>query len=50
MADEFIYCPNCGSGNIEDTDYEVENGVDEDGGRTCVDCHWEGASAELVCK
>lgn len=46
MSKEFIYCPRCASDNIEQTDYEEEN---EDG-RRCEDCGWEGDVSNLVCK
>jgi predicted RNA-binding Zn-ribbon protein involved in translation (DUF1610 family) len=49
MADQFIYCPQCGSDDISDCDYE-----DGDGEPTedlfCQDCGWEGVPAELVCQ
>ena len=53
MSNEFIYCPQCGSSNVDPTDYEVEGDageyeVDEDG-RQCIDCNWEGDVSELVC-
>ena len=50
MADDFKYCPQCGGEEIEETDYENEDGsVDEDG-RRCAGCRWEGSVDELVCK
>ena len=48
-ADEFIYCPQCGSSDLRETDYE-EDGIEDTGGRECNDCGWEGDVAELVCK
>lgn len=54
MPSKFIYCPQCGSSNITDTDYEEENADGEyevdDNGRACDDCNWEGDVGELVCK
>jgi hypothetical protein len=51
---EFTHCPQCGSTNIEDTDYEEENAEGEyevdDGGRVCVNCGWEGDETHLVSK
>jgi uncharacterized protein (DUF983 family) len=48
VAGEFIYCPQCGSGNLWDPDYDDddENGIDSVG---CDDCSWEGDTQELVC-
>lgn len=46
---EFIYCPYCGSNNIEQTDYENENGNVDIYGRRCLKCGWEGQADELVC-
>lgn len=45
---EFIHCPNCGGDNIEQTDYENEDGEEDEDGRACVDCGWEGDDSELV--
>lgn len=50
MANEFIYCPRCESGDIEETDYEDENGDEDTEGRRCNSCGWEGDRSELVCK
>lgn len=48
---EYIHCPRCGSANIEQTDYEVdENGTEDEEGRACEDCGWEGDDSELVSK
>lgn len=48
MADEFIYCPNCGSKKLEDAGYEDEHGDDSEE-LVCGDCGWEGMPEELVC-
>lgn len=50
MSKEFIYCPRCESGDIEETDYEDENGEEDVEGRRCNSCGWEGDRSELVCK
>ena len=50
MPNEFIYCPRCESGDIEETDYEDESGEEDVEGRRCNSCGWEGDRAELVCK
>lgn len=47
---KFIYCPNCGSSDIEQTDYELEDGTEDTNGRRCLKCDWEGDAQELVCK
>ncbi len=47
---EFIYCPRCESSNINETDYEGEDGEEDTEGRRCLDCGWEGDIDELVCK
>ncbi len=46
---EYIHCPRCGSTDISETDYEDENG-DEEEGRRCDNCSWEGDISELVSK
>lgn len=46
---EFIHCPRCGSTNLEPTDYEDENGNEDEDGRRCLDCSWEGDVSELHC-
>lgn len=48
MENEFIYCPRCGSKDIEATDYEDENGEEDTAGRRCNECGWEGDTSELV--
>jgi hypothetical protein len=45
---DFIHCPCCKGVNIEDTDYEDENGEEDTEGRRCLDCNWEGDVSELV--
>ena len=45
----FIYCPQCGGSNLEQTDYEDENGEEDFDGRRCLDCDWEGDVEELHC-
>lgn len=50
MSDEFKYCPQCGSDEIGETDYEDENGQEDTEGRCCSKCSWEGDVSELVCK
>ena len=50
MADQFIYCPQCGGKNISDTDYEDSEGEIDNEGRACDDCSWEGSVRELVCE
>lgn len=47
---EFRFCPNCGSDEIEQTDYELEDGTEDTAGRACTQCRWEGDRTELVCK
>lgn len=47
--ERFIYCPRCGSADIEQTDYEDENGEEDTEGRACNACTWEGDRQELVC-
>ena len=50
-ADEFIYCPDCGSANIQHDDFFFEEDAEEDGaGRECCECGWAGDESELVCK
>lgn len=49
MADQFIYCPQCGSKDISDADYEDDAGEPTDD-LFCEDCGWEGTSGELVCE
>ena len=46
---EFIYCPNCES-DVEQTDYENEDGEEDTNGRRCLNCNWEGDVSELVCR
>lgn len=46
---DFILCPNCDSADIEQTDYEDENGEEDTDGRRCIWCGWEGDVSELVC-
>lgn len=50
MADQFIYCPQCGSDQLSETDYENEDGEVDTDGRHCDKCQWEGDVGELVCK
>lgn len=51
MDERFIYCPRCGSEKyIFDTDYETEEGEEDEDGRGCGRCGWEGDRTELVCK
>lgn len=50
LVDKFIYCPSCDSSNLEETDYEDEDGEEDVGGRRCKQCGWEGDETELVCK
>lgn len=54
MSDTFNLCPQCGSDEIEQTDYEIEGdngGYEENAdGRACTKCRWEGDVSELVCK
>jgi predicted RNA-binding Zn-ribbon protein involved in translation (DUF1610 family) len=50
MSLEFIYCPQCGSDEIVETDYEGEDGEVDMDGLACEVCGWEGDYAELVCK
>lgn len=51
MSKEFIYCPQCASKNISDTDYEIDDaGTVDENGRRCDDCGWEGDVQELHCK
>jgi hypothetical protein len=49
---DFIHCPNCGSDDIGETDYEIENDegelIEDKDGRCCNKCHWEGDVSELV--
>ena len=47
---EFIYCPDCGSRDLAQTDYEDESGEEDTNGRRCNKCRWEGDISELVCK
>ena len=46
--DGFIYCPQCNSTDLQDADYEDENG-ENTGELVCGDCGWEGLRGELVC-
>jgi hypothetical protein len=48
-VDKFIYCPQCGSDQLEITDYEDENREEDTDGRRCLTCNWEGDLSELVC-
>jgi len=56
MSDRFIYCPNCGSDKVIQTDYEEEDPnnpgeyIEDEDGRACEDCGWEGDRQLLVCK
>lgn len=56
MADKFIYCPRCGSDRITETDCEIEDPdnegeyIEDEDGRACEACTWEGDVSELVCK
>ena len=50
MKNEFIYCPQCGSAKIYQTDYEDSEGHEDEDGRACEECRWEGDVGELVCK
>ena len=50
MPNKFILCPTCGSKEIEQTDYEDENGEEDTDGRRCLKCGWDGDISELVCK
>ena len=51
---EFIHCPQCGGTNIVQTDYEIDDPdnegeyIEDDEGRHCEDCRWEGDDSELV--
>ena len=47
--DKFIFCPSCEGCNLEQTDYEDENGEEDINGRRCLGCGWEGDVSELVC-
>jgi hypothetical protein len=49
-VDKFIYCPQCKSDKIEETDYENEDGSTDDNGRRCAACGWEGDVGELLCE
>ena len=46
---KFAYCPNCNSGDLEQTDYEDEYCDEDTDGRRCCQCGWEGDVCELVC-
>jgi len=46
---EFNLCPDCGDDDLEQTDYEDENGEENINGRRCLTCGWEGDVSELVC-
>lgn len=46
---KFIYCPNCNSNNLEQTDYEDETEEEDINGRRCCQCGWEGDVSEFVC-
>lgn len=50
MTEEYIYCQQCESADIEVTDYEDENGEEDVNGRRCRECKWEGNCDELVSK
>lgn len=45
---EFIHCPDCKGSSIVQTDYENEDGSEDEDGRACDDCGWEGDDSELV--
>ena len=45
---EYICCPRCDGKNIVETDYEDENGEEQQTGRRCDDCGWDGDITELV--
>lgn len=45
---EFVHCPHCDSKNIWQTDYEEEDGTEDEDGRRCENCGWEGDDQELV--
>jgi len=47
---DFILCPDCERGYLEQTDYENEDGEEDTNGRRCLQCGWEGDVSELVCK
>lgn len=53
MTTAFIYCPQCGSASICDSDYDdcddIGNPV-SDFEIVCENCGWEGRTDELVCK
>ena len=48
MADQFIYCPTCGSDKLENAGFEDEDG--EDSEELECECGWTGFPEELVCK
>jgi hypothetical protein len=50
MTNQFKYCPQCESDQIEQTDYELADGSEDENGRRCLKCNWEGDVSELVCK
>uniref|UniRef100_A0A6H1Z6T1 Uncharacterized protein n=1 Tax=viral metagenome TaxID=1070528 RepID=A0A6H1Z6T1_9ZZZZ len=50
MDNIFIFCPDCESDNLEQTDYENEEGEEDTCGRRCLGCGWEGDISELVSK
>lgn len=47
---EFIYCPMCGSDDIENCDYEEYEDNDLGDDVRCLNCGWEGLDTELVSK
>ena len=47
---DFLLCPDCEWGDLEQTDYENEDGKEDINGRRCLTCGWEGDVSELVCK
>lgn len=50
MAGKYNLCPRCASNDIEETDYEDENGEELTEGRRCANCGWEGDDEELECE
>lgn len=48
MSEQYIYCPQCGSDNIENPGDTGEDGGDL---LECMDCQiWQGGASELVSK